>query len=244
MLVVGGFDRVYEIGRQFRNEGIDLTHNPEFTTCEFYMAYADYHDLMEITEKMISGEPLLLPLSFPRVWRTGMLPSIGLPVSLFKWHISFPGMVKHITGSYKVTYHPDGPEGQAYEIDFTPPFRKISMVEELEKALGMKLPETNLFETEGKVMHSSSCRAFLPVQLWIRLGQEYSSPCNSSYIGVVLWWCDVFCPNLYVCITETRRILDDICVAKDVECPPPRTTARLLDKVRGRALVVDACTHW
>lgn len=70
-------------------------------------------------------------------------------------------MVKHITGSYKVTYHPDGPEGQAYEIDFTPPFRKVSMVEELEKALGMKLPETNLFETEGKVMPSSSCRALL-----------------------------------------------------------------------------------
>jgi lysyl-tRNA synthetase class II len=47
--------RVYEIGRQFRNEGIDLTHNPEFTTCEFYQAYADYNDLMDMTEKMISG---------------------------------------------------------------------------------------------------------------------------------------------------------------------------------------------
>eukprot|EP01010_Urceolus_cornutus_P005638 NODE_99_length_2471_cov_516.067300_g79_i0.p1 GENE.NODE_99_length_2471_cov_516.067300_g79_i0~~NODE_99_length_2471_cov_516.067300_g79_i0.p1 ORF type:complete len:756 (-),score=205.95 NODE_99_length_2471_cov_516.067300_g79_i0:120-2387(-) len=54
MLVVGGLDRVYEIGRQFRNEGIDMTHNPEFTTCEFYQAYADYHDLMDLTEKMIS----------------------------------------------------------------------------------------------------------------------------------------------------------------------------------------------
>lgn len=55
ILVVGGLDRVYEIGRQFRNEGIDLTHNPEFTTCEFYMAYADYNDLVTITESLISG---------------------------------------------------------------------------------------------------------------------------------------------------------------------------------------------
>lgn len=55
MLVVGGIDRVYEIGRQFRNEGIDLTHNPEFTSCEFYMAYADMHDLMDITESMVSS---------------------------------------------------------------------------------------------------------------------------------------------------------------------------------------------
>ncbi|GAB2280661.1 hypothetical protein Dimus_015289 [Dionaea muscipula] len=46
-LVLGGLDRVYEIGKQFRNEGIDLTHNLEFTTCEFYMAFADYNDLME-----------------------------------------------------------------------------------------------------------------------------------------------------------------------------------------------------
>ncbi|WOG98607.1 hypothetical protein DCAR_0417951 [Daucus carota subsp. sativus] len=55
-LVVGGFNRVYEIGKQFRNEGIDLTHNPEFTTVEFYMAFADYKSLIEITEQMLSGK--------------------------------------------------------------------------------------------------------------------------------------------------------------------------------------------
>lgn len=59
MLVVGGLDRVYEIGRMFRNEGIDLTHNPEFTSCEFYMAYADYEDLMKITETILSGKNLI-----------------------------------------------------------------------------------------------------------------------------------------------------------------------------------------
>ncbi|KAK7035374.1 lysyl-tRNA synthetase [Paramarasmius palmivorus] len=54
-LIVGGLDRVYEIGRVFRNEGIDLTHNPEFTICEFYMAYADMYDLMDMTEAMVEG---------------------------------------------------------------------------------------------------------------------------------------------------------------------------------------------
>ena len=55
MLVVGGIDRVYELGKQFRNEGADLTHNPEFTTCEFYEAYADVYDVMDRTEELVSG---------------------------------------------------------------------------------------------------------------------------------------------------------------------------------------------
>ena len=51
-LVVGGFERVFEINRNFRNEGIDVRHNPEFTMMEFYMAYADYNDLIDFTEDM------------------------------------------------------------------------------------------------------------------------------------------------------------------------------------------------
>ncbi|KAG5183438.1 hypothetical protein JKP88DRAFT_185993 [Tribonema minus] len=54
-LVVGGFDRVYELGRIFRNEGISTRHNPEFTSVEIYQAYADYSDMMDLTEKLITN---------------------------------------------------------------------------------------------------------------------------------------------------------------------------------------------
>lgn len=87
-LVVGGFDRVFELGKCFRNEGISSMHNPEFTMVEFYMAYADYKDLMELTEDMLSG------------------------------------IVKKIHGTTKITY-------QGQEIDFTPPWKKISFCEAL-----------------------------------------------------------------------------------------------------------------
>lgn len=53
-LVVGGFDRVYELGRMFRNEGMDATHNPEYTAMEVYAAYQDYNDMMELTENLVS----------------------------------------------------------------------------------------------------------------------------------------------------------------------------------------------
>jgi lysyl-tRNA synthetase class 2 len=54
-LVVGGLDRVYEINRNFRNEGVSTRHNPEFTMLEFYQAYANYHDLMDLTEELVKS---------------------------------------------------------------------------------------------------------------------------------------------------------------------------------------------
>ncbi|KAL8130220.1 hypothetical protein V2J09_019375 [Rumex salicifolius] len=121
-LVVGGLDRVYEIGKQFRNEGIDLTHNPEFTTCEFYMAFADYNDLMDMTEKMISG------------------------------------MVKKITGSYVIKYHANGLDKDPIEIDFTPPFRRIDMIGELEKMANLNIPKELASEEANKYLIDSCAK--------------------------------------------------------------------------------------
>nr|CAI5826678.1 unnamed protein product [Callosobruchus analis] len=153
MLVVGGLDRVYEIGRQFRNEGIDLTHNPEFTTCEFYMAYADYNDLIVMTETMVSN------------------------------------MVKSIHGTYKVKYHPDGPEGEEVEIDFTPPFKRYPMIPTLEEVLKVKFPPVTELSTEA-----------------------------------------------------VNKFLSDLCIKHNVECPPPRTSARLLDKLVGE-FIEEKCVN-
>ncbi|GMI42499.1 hypothetical protein TrCOL_g5170 [Triparma columacea] len=102
-LIIGGLERVYEIGRNYRNEGIDLTHNPEFTTCEFYQAYADYEDLMKMTEDMVSG------------------------------------MVLSVCGSYKIAFSPK-PGMPEVEVDFTPPFKRISMISGLEEVMKIKLP--------------------------------------------------------------------------------------------------------
>ncbi|KAJ2864173.1 lysyl-tRNA synthetase [Coemansia erecta] len=151
MLVVGGLDRVYEIGRQFRNEGIDLTHNPEFTTCEFYMAYADMNDVLEITESMISS------------------------------------MVMYLFGSYKVEFHKDGPQNPPLVIDFSPPFRRVDMIGGLEEALGVKFPPAVELHTDA-----------------------------------------------------TNKFLSDLCAKHSVDCSAPRTNARLLDKLVGDFLEVQA----
>ena len=92
-LIVGGFERVYEISKDFRNEGIDRTHNPEFTMLEFYQAYADYEDIMRLVEEL------------------------------------FVEVVRAATGSNVVTF-------QGTTIDFTPPFQRMSFMEELGKRAG------------------------------------------------------------------------------------------------------------
>ncbi len=77
-LVVGGFDRVYEINRSFRNEGISTQHNPEFTMLEFYQAYADYNDLMELTEEMFVSVAQAM-LGRTEIVYQGQAVSLALP---------------------------------------------------------------------------------------------------------------------------------------------------------------------
>ena len=84
-LIVGGFERVYEIGKDFRNEGIDRTHNPEFTMLEFYEAFADYEDMMRLVEQL------------------------------------FAEIVREATGAQVVHF-------QGTDIDFTPPYQRISFL--------------------------------------------------------------------------------------------------------------------
>lgn len=67
-LIIGGMDRVYEIGRIFRNEGMDTKHNPEFTTVELYQAYADFHTMMDIAEGILSSAAMELHRSYQIEW--------------------------------------------------------------------------------------------------------------------------------------------------------------------------------
>ena len=92
-LIVGGFDKVYEMGRLFRNEGMDTRHNPEFTTMELYQAYADYSDMMDITEE-------LYKYCAEKVLGTTLLNYQGEEVDLGKkWErVTMTEIVKKVTG--------------------------------------------------------------------------------------------------------------------------------------------------
>ena len=65
-LIVGGFDGVYEFSKDFRNEGMDRTHNPEFTVMEFYVAYKDYNWMMETTEQLVGESALKMQPEAPK----------------------------------------------------------------------------------------------------------------------------------------------------------------------------------
>ena len=99
-LIVAGFEKVYEIGRNFRNEGMSVRHNPEFTAIELYEAYSDYNDMMEITENMVAY------------------------------------VCEKINGTTKVTY-------QGTEIDFMPPWRRITMVDAVKEYAGVDFTTIN-----------------------------------------------------------------------------------------------------
>lgn len=107
-LIVGGLERVYEIGRIFRNEGMDIKHNPEFTSIELYEAYGDYQTMMDITEKLVSET------------------------------------AQRVLGTMKITY-------QGKEIDLTPPWPRMTMVEAVKKFSGYDFTGVRDVETARKL---------------------------------------------------------------------------------------------
>lgn len=105
-LIVGGFDKVYEMGRIFRNEGMDIKHNPEFTSIELYSAYQDYNDMMDLAEELFSK------------------------ISL------------ELLGTTKISY-------QGTEIDLTPSWKRISMIESIKEITGV---DFNTIETDEEAI--------------------------------------------------------------------------------------------
>jgi lysyl-tRNA synthetase class 2 len=110
-LIVGGFDRVYEFSRDFRNEGMDRDHNPEFTMLELYQAYANYLEIMELTENLIAQT------------------------------------VEKIHGATKIVY-------QDQEMDFTPPWRRITMIESIQEYTDIDPDALSAHELYTKAVNS------------------------------------------------------------------------------------------
>ena len=107
-IIVGGIDKVYEIGRNFRNEGMDIKHNPEFTNIELYAAYEDYNDMMDISEEIIST------------------------------------IAKNVLGTTKINY-------QGTDIDLTPSWKRITMIDSIKQATGIDFNEITTDEEAQKL---------------------------------------------------------------------------------------------
>lgn len=112
-LIVGGFDKVYEMGRMFRNEGMDHTHNPEYTAIELYQAYADYNDMMDITEQLVAF------------------------------------VCEKVNGSMKAQF------GET-EIDFTPPWKRITMVDAIKEYADINFDEIKTDEQAREVAKANN----------------------------------------------------------------------------------------
>ena len=128
-LIVAGFEKVYEMGRNFRNEGMDIRHNPEFTCIELYEAYSDYNDMMEITENLVAY------------------------------------VCEKVNGTTKVTY-------QGTEIDFKPPWRRITMVDAVKEYAGVDFNEIVTDEEAQKIAKEKNL--------------EFPKPLNTVTKGEVL----------------------------------------------------------
>jgi lysyl-tRNA synthetase class 2 len=123
-LLVGGFDKVYEIGRDFRNEGVSFKHNPEFTQMEFYWAYADYQQVMDLTEEMVGfvvenvlgtkrfsyqGQEIRLDQPWGRVeLRQGILDKTGIDI---QEHKTAPALAKAMK-SQEMEVNPNASRGK------------------------------------------------------------------------------------------------------------------------------------
>jgi len=105
-LIVGGFEKVYEMGRMFRNEGMSHKHNPEFTNIELYQAYADYEDMMVLTEELVAY------------------------------------VAEKILGGTVIDY-------QGKEIDLTPPWRRLSMIDAIKEYTGV---DFNTIDTDEEAI--------------------------------------------------------------------------------------------
>ena len=167
--IVAGFEKVYELGRTFRNEGMSVRHNPEFTMIELYQAFADYNDMMELTENMVAE------------------------------------VCKKVNGTTKVTY-------QGTEIDFMPPWRRITMVDAVKEYAGV---DYNEFKSDADAQAVAKEKNL-----------EFSKPLNTVTKGEVL-------NTLYEEFCEEHMIQPTFIIDYPVEISP------LTKKKRGNEMFTE-----